>query len=122
METQTGTDAVCVALNADVYSGVRAITARQCQLLESQFVVKKSTTLSSVGWRLVPACIMLNADFNSACLCTAVLLIASHGHRHRYGTSDFPTDENRYSSFFLAFDNYCYIHLHKNSDFWHTGN
>jgi len=47
----------------------------------------------------VPACITLHADFNSACLCTAVLLIASHGHWHHYGTSDFPTDENRYNSF-----------------------
>ena len=43
----------------------------------------------------VPACITLHTDFNSACLCRAVLLIAYHGHRHHYGTSDVPTDENR---------------------------
>ena len=32
-------------LATDVYSGVRAITASQCQQLESQFAVKKSTTI-----------------------------------------------------------------------------
>ena len=86
LETQTGADAVCVALNADVYSGVRAIT-NACQQLESQFVVKKSTTFLSRN----------RQHFCQEIDNIRVLLV--DGHRHHYGTSDFPTDENRYSSF-----------------------
>ena len=43
----------------------------------------------------VPACITQHPDFQSACLCRAVLIIAYHSHRYRYGTGDIPSDENR---------------------------
>ena len=44
----------------------------------------------------VPACITQRPAFTNACLVdTVVLTIAYHGHRHRYGTSDIPADENR---------------------------
>ena len=43
----------------------------------------------------VPACITQRPAFTKACLDTVVLTIAYHGHRHRYGTSDIPADENR---------------------------
>ncbi|XP_065899014.1 uncharacterized protein [Dysidea avara] len=43
----------------------------------------------------VPVCITQHMDFANACLCRVVLLIASHGHRHHYGTSDIPAEENR---------------------------
>ena len=43
----------------------------------------------------VPACITQHLDFQSACLCRAVLTIAYLLHRFRYGMGDIPTDENR---------------------------
>ena len=42
-----------------------------------------------------PACITLHGEFSSACLCRTVLTIAYHSHRHHYGNSSIPTDENR---------------------------
>ena len=44
---------------------------------------------------LVPACITQYPAFTSACLCTVVLTIAYHSHRHRYGTDDVLADENK---------------------------
>ena len=41
-----------------------------------------------------PQCITQHADFNNVCLCRAVLTV-SYSHRHRFGTSDAPTDEDR---------------------------
>ena len=43
----------------------------------------------------VTACVTQHPAFTSACLCTVVLTIAYHSHRHRYGTDDIPADENR---------------------------
>ena len=34
-------------------------------------------------------------DFAKACLCRVILSIASHCHRHHYGTDDMPANENR---------------------------
>ena len=43
----------------------------------------------------VPASITHHLAFTNACLDTVVLTIAYHGHRHHYGTSDIPANENR---------------------------
>jgi len=42
----------------------------------------------------VPQC-TLHMQFPNACLSRIVLLIASHGHRHHYGSDDIPADENK---------------------------
>ena len=44
----------------------------------------------------LPRCITRHTDFINVCLCRAVLTVALHSHRHRYGTDDVPEDENRY--------------------------
>ena len=44
-----------------------------------------------------PQCITQHADFNDVCLCRAFLTVSLYSHRHRYGTNDVPTDENRYA-------------------------
>ena len=43
-----------------------------------------------------PECITEHQDFSNVCLCRAVLTVSLYSHRHRYGTGDIPTDENRY--------------------------
>ena len=43
----------------------------------------------------LPACVTQHPAFTSACLCTVVLTIAYHSHRHRYTTDDISADENR---------------------------
>ena len=43
-----------------------------------------------------PECIAEHQDFSNVCLCRAVLTVSLYSHRHRYGTGDIPTDENRY--------------------------
>ena len=53
-----------------------------------------------------PQCITRHADFANVCLCRAVLTVALYSHRHRYGTSDVPEDENRYMYIFRH-----YFHL-----------
>ena len=54
--------------------------------------------LSSEGESsLESQCITRHVDFTNVCLCRAVLTVALYSHRHRYGTSDVPEDENRYS-------------------------
>ena len=45
-----------------------------------------------------PDCITEHVDFSTVCLNRAVLTVALYSHRHRYGTSDVPADENRYVS------------------------
>ena len=51
-----------------------------------------------MGWKLVVAQITLLSTWISVtvCLNRAVLTVALYSHRHRYGTSDVPVDENRY--------------------------
>ena len=54
--------------------------------------------LSSEGESsLESQCITRHVDFTNVCLCRAVLTVALYSHPHRYGTSDVPDDENRYS-------------------------
>ena len=45
-----------------------------------------------------PQCIIYHAGFRDVCLSRAVLTVAlyMYSHRHRYGTSDIPTDETGY--------------------------
>ena len=43
-----------------------------------------------------PECITEHQDFSNVCQCRAVLTVSLYSHRHRYGTGDIPTDENRY--------------------------
>jgi len=73
--------------------GVRTITATQCQQLENRFEIDRIKDLL-VG-DPIPQYIKLHMEFPNACLSRLVLLIASHGHRHHYGTDDMPPDENR---------------------------
>lgn len=42
-----------------------------------------------------PQCIVHHVGFRDVCLSRPVLTVALYSHRHRYGTSDIPTDENR---------------------------
>ena len=42
-----------------------------------------------------PECIIRHAGFREVCLSRVVLTVSLYSHRHRYGTSDIPTDENR---------------------------
>ena len=42
-----------------------------------------------------PQCITQHTDFNNVCLCRAVLTVSLYSYRHRYGTSDVSTDEDR---------------------------
>jgi len=44
----------------------------------------------------LPTCITVHPEFANTCLSRTVLTIAFHGYRHHYGTSDVPSDENRY--------------------------
>ena len=44
----------------------------------------------------LPPCITQHPDFGSVCLCRTVLTVSLHSYRYHYGTSDVPTDENRY--------------------------
>ena len=46
-----------------------------------------------------PLCITQHEEFRYICLRRSVLTVALYIHRHRYGTSDVPTDENRYSAY-----------------------
>ena len=73
------------------------VIANQCQRQESACVCCQE--IDKIKALLVgdpiPACITHHPEFSSACLCRTVLTIAGHGHRHRYGTSSIPTDENR---------------------------
>ena len=43
-----------------------------------------------------PQCITEHVGFRDVCLSRHVLTVSLYSHCHRYGTSDFPTDENRY--------------------------
>jgi len=52
--------------------------------------------LDGMGAAIHPDCITEHVDFSTVCLNRAVLTVALYSHRHRYGTSDVPTDENRY--------------------------
>ena len=50
---------------------------------------------SVVGWRSNTSLYHTAPGLHQRLLSTVVLTIAYHGHRHRYGTSDIPADENR---------------------------
>ena len=86
---------VLVRCVPNVYTDVHAITARQCQQLESVCCQEIDNSRVLLVGDPLPACITLHTDFNSAFLCTVILLIAYHGDRHHYETSDVPTYENR---------------------------
>ena len=71
---------------------------------------------------LVPQCITLHMEFPNACLSRVVLLIASHGHRHHYGTDDIPADENRLTLYAFNCEFLYSIIFIECSDFWHIDN
>ena len=53
-------------------------------------------------------CITQHADFSNVCLCRAVLTVSLYSHRHHYGTSVVPTDENRYA-YRMLFDVFSFL-------------
>jgi len=55
-----------------------------------------------------PQCITQHTDFTNVCLCRAVLTVSLYSHRHRYGTSDVPTDENRFQGI-ISFDTSSFV-------------
>ena len=48
-----------------------------------------------IDWRPSASLYHTAPIFTSACLETVVLSITYHGHRHHYGASNIPADENR---------------------------
>jgi len=69
----------------------------------------------------VPQC-TLHMEFPNACQSRVVLLIASNGHQHYYGTDDILADKNRLTLYAIHCEFLCNIIFTECSDFWHADN
>ena len=66
-------------------------TAREslcCKEVEKMVALSDSDPL--------PPCITQHPDFGSVCLYRTVLTVSLHSYIYHYGTSNVPTDKNRY--------------------------